>query len=270
MNYLDFAIETAKNAGNIAMKHFGIFENIETKEDEYSATPIQADIDTDNFIVSQIKQNFPDHGIFSEESDTAGDSDFIWRIDPIDGTNNFKRGHHEFAISISLEKGSKHLLGLVYKPFYQELYYAEAGKSAWSNKNPNKEVKKIFVSKEKKLDEAVISINTSFFLSKYNLLGLNIIKKIGEISPKIRLRALESESIELTDIANGCHTCHLGLDIKPWDYAAGTLIIKEAGGRVTDFNGNELSPPLGISNIAASNKLVHEELLEIINSALST
>ncbi|MFH0949481.1 MAG: inositol monophosphatase [Candidatus Aenigmatarchaeota archaeon] len=261
---LNFAIDTAREAGKRIMKYFGRFESVGTGADNWSATSIEADEASDTYIVSKIKSAYPEYSIFTEESETHG-NEYIWRVDPLDGTNNFKRGHHEFSVSMSLEKSGELLLSIVYKPFYDEIFYAQSGEGAWSNRFRNRNPQKLHVSKETSIEEAVISFNAAFFSPEYFDNGSKIIKSFSAF-PLIRFRTKESTALDLSDTAAGCFTAHIGIAQSPWDYSAGILLVKEAGGIVTDFAGNPLVPPFSTCNIVASNGLVHDEILKILKN----
>lgn len=262
---LDFAIETAREAGHLLMnKYFGKFEAVAIREDSWSAAATEADKAADALFARRIKEKYPSAKILGEESETLGESEYTWRVDAPDGTNSFKRGNPEFSVLVSLERQNRLLIGVVYRPYYDELFYAHIGEGAWSNRNPEGEIKRLYVSPEKSLREAVISFNAAVLSPQYVEVGQKILRTLSELHPQIRFRTRENTGIDLAEVATGCSTVHIGMGAKPHDYAAGTLLVKCAGGKTTDFEGRELKTSMGDSHMVASNGRVHGEVLEIV------
>ena len=145
---LDFAIETAREIGNMLMsKHFGKFEEVGVRPgDSWSASATQADEEADELFARRIKEKYPSHAILGEESETPGESEYLWRVDAPDGTNSFNRGNPEFSVIVSLERQNELLIGVVYRPYHDELFYAHRGEGAWSNRNPDREIKRLSCS----------------------------------------------------------------------------------------------------------------------------
>lgn len=263
---LTFGLETAQAAGRILMNYFGKYELVQTKSsDGWSAAAIAADLESDIFIVNEIKKHYPGHQILTEESTHPSNSEYTWRVDSPDGSNNLKRGHPEFSVAISLEKNGVLVLGIVHKPFYNETFYAVKNQGAWTNRG-SKNFYRINVSNESTLDQAVVTFNADLLSPRYIENGKKILTAFSKVSPGIRFRTRESSSIDLAEVASGTSTAHIGLGTKPWDYAAGTLIIREAGGKVTNLNGEDVQPSTGVSDIIATNSKVHENVLKILQS----
>ncbi len=258
---LNFAIRTAKEAGKRVLPYAGKFQSSHQKPESQDHSAIPADLKSDRYIVAQIKGHYPAHGIFTEESETPGKSEYVWRVDPLDGSNNFKRGDRNFCVVISLERAGNLLIAVIYRPADKEMLYAEKGEGTWMANGRNK--RRLSVSEEPDLEQAVVSYNAESLYPKNFDRHQEIERRLAAL-PLLRYRTRESTSIELSDVAAGRFTAHIGLSQKPWDYAAGELLIKEAGGKFTDLNGNEVSPTSGVANIIASNGHVHEELVRIL------
>lgn len=271
MNYqknLDFAIKIAHAAGKVLMQYYGKFEASGTKEDGWTADAITADKEADRCIRKLISQNYPSDSLFTEESESTGNSCRIWRADPLDGTNNFKRGNTESSVAISLEDDKNVLLGVVYNPILDVLYYATLDGGAWMVKSGKSPVR-MQVSGEKTLREAFVTLNVDFLAEKNIRKGAEILGSFSSRCPGMRPHVYESTALELAYVACGRSTAHLGLMHHPWDYSAGMIIVKEAGGKVADFEGNKIALPLRRQNIVASNSYVHDELLEIVSRAVN-
>jgi myo-inositol-1(or 4)-monophosphatase len=194
------------------------------------------------------------HSFFSEEAGTQGKSDFLWVIDPIDGTINFSRGIEEYCISLAfLHKGTVKL-GIVYQPDNKKLYLAEKGKGAFLNN------KRISVSSENKLINTLLATDNSSKLESRQRNFMLLHRLCLEVR---HIRIFGSGALHLAKIAEGKLDSYYKTRFNYWDYAAGMLLIEEAGGKITDFMGkpiNELS-----ENIIASNELLHNQLIELLN-----
>jgi len=216
----------------------------------------EADHAAENAIFEVIKKEFPDHFILSEEAgEISTASDVKWIIDPIDGTINFACGIPICCVSIGVEKAGEMIMGAVYNPFINELFFAEKGKGATLNGN------KISVStKTEVLHSCLVTGFPYTYLESENS-PLQIFERL--IRRGIPVRRLGSAAIDLCWVACGRFEGFYEHKLNAWDSAAGFLIVEEAGGRVTDMQGNKYSPYQ--YQIVATNGLIHDDLLEVVS-----
>ncbi|TSA42569.1 MAG: inositol monophosphatase [Chitinophagaceae bacterium] len=216
----------------------------------------EADHAAEKAIINIIKRDYPGHFILSEESgEYIMDSEYKWIIDPIDGTVNFANGIPICCVSIGLEKSGEMILGAVYNPIMQEMFFAQKGFGASLNNH------KISVSSK---SEVIKSCLVTGF--PYNYLDtkngpLEVFERF--IRKGVPVRRLGSAAIDLCWVAAGRFDGFYEHDLNAWDSAAGYLIVEEAGGMVTDFDGNKYSPYQ--SKILATNGKIHAEMLDIIH-----
>lgn len=247
-----FAIATAKKAGGYLLRNFrkgpspfprATAKGITTKYDKES----------DKIIVREISQRFPYHNLLTEESGfIPKKSEYTWIIDALDGTTNYMNNNPFFAVSIALKKGENLLFGVVYAPFLQELFIAEKGKNTLVNG------KKIHVSTRKSLAQ-------SYFLSCEG--GEETNRRTAKINalfhPQAKdLRKLGAASLEAAFVASGRADAYIVTKISPWDVAAGVLLVREAGGIVTDFKGKEWMAKK--KDLVFSNGKIHGQVLKLL------
>ena len=216
----------------------------------------EADHAAEKAIFEVIKSAFPDHYILSEEAgEIVQDSEYKWIIDPIDGTVNFAHGIPLNCVSIALEKTGNMILGAVYNPHMNEFFLAEKGKGATLNDRT------IAVSTETEAIRACLV--TGFPYTYLNMPNgpLEVFDQL--IRNGVPVRRLGSAAIDLCWVAAGRFDGFYEHKLEPWDSAAGFLIVEEAGGKVTDFNGNKFSPYQ--HRILATNGRIHDQLLKIVN-----
>ena len=256
MTFKQTAIKAAKAAGKIHLKYFNKKLEIKTKSGHQDRVTI-ADTESEKKIVSIIKKHFPEHNILAEEAKyKKTDSEYTWIIDPLDGTNNFSHGMPIFCVSIALAKNDKIILGVVYDPIRKELFSAESGKGATLNG------KKISVSKNTELKDCLLI--TGFYYDR----GVPMLKNLVNIkhfflNGILGLRRLGSAALNLCDVACGRADGFWEFYLNTWDFAAGMLIVEEAGGKVTNKSNDELK--IKPSYVVASNGKIHEQILKIIN-----
>ena len=216
----------------------------------------EADHAAEKAIIAAIKKDHPDHFILSEEvGEIVSNSEIKWIIDPIDGTINFASGIPLCAVSIGVEKEGEMILGAVYNPFIGELFFAQKGYGASLND------KKINVSsKQEVLHSCLVTGFPYTYLDMPNG-PLQVFERF--IRKGVPVRRLGSAAIDLCWVAAGRFDGFYEHKLSPWDSAAGFLIVEEAGGKVTDMNGAKYSPYQ--HQIVASNGLIHDELIEVIN-----
>lgn len=248
---IELAIKTAKEAGETLLKYYGNVNTMQKGEFFDSASILtQADLEAEKIILKNIKENFPSHNIYSEEAggDITPKSEYTWYVDPLDGTGNFSRNIPLFGTSIAFFKDSRPILGVLYFPVQNLLVYAEKGKGSFANK------KQIHVSNR--------NLRNSLYYSGGYYKGKLQLEK--DISDKVGiLKIIDVTSYELAHIAMGDAELYILSNI-PHDIAAGLIIVEEAGGKVTDYFGNEWT--LESEKVVISNGVIHDEVIKILNS----
>lgn len=252
---LRFIIECVSESGKIQKKYFGKTVKIEHKGDINLVTNV--DLECQEKIISMIRSHFPDDDILSEEDKSSLSSKKRrWIVDPLDGTTNYAHGYPFFCTSIAFEENGELVAGAIYNPIFGELFYAKKGYGSYLNGE------KIRVSKISDLKVSLLSTGFPYDLvtSKRNNID-NFLKFIFRAQA---IRRDGSAALNLSYVAAGRFDGFWELKLNPWDVAAGTLLVLEAGGCVTDFAGN----PINIykDEIVASNGLIHEEMINILNS----
>lgn len=257
MAELQFAINLAKEAGKIIKDNFILGMAKEWKEDN---TPVTiTDHKINKLVIDEVKKYWPAHSILAEEeSQLDGDGEFVWVCDPIDGTIPFSHGVPTCVFSLALVKNGEPILGVVYDPFMDRLYFAEKGKGAYLNE------KKIFVSKSAIIRNSVLGI-PNWRDATYNLYEL--VKDLG-INHRGLIINLASIIYMSVMVANGEFIAAVFPGDKAHDAAAVKIIVEEAGGKVTDIFGNEQRYDQDTNGFLASNGIVHDELLEIIKNTV--
>jgi len=246
-DYLDAAIEIAQEAGKILREEFDRPIQISYKGDVDLVT--QADKRSEEAIVAGLTKYFPEHSIAAEEgTGHESSTEFRWHVDPLDGTTNFAHGYPCFAVSIALAQRGELLAGVVYNPFYEELFAALRGGGATLNG------KRIFVSTVDTL--ATSLLGTGFPVHK-RLANPNKHYYWDFTSRSHGVRRDGSAALDLASVAAGRFDGFWEFGLKPWDTAAGVLLIEEAGGKVSDFAGQPYQ--LGGPVVLATNGVIHEE-----------
>ncbi|MBI2141637.1 inositol monophosphatase [Candidatus Woesearchaeota archaeon] len=251
------AESAAKEAGAALLKHFRRSLTVQIKEGNFRNIVTNADKEADALIRAAISEKFPSHRIVTEEAKPKEGSDFVWYVDPLDGTNNFSRGNSQFNISIALCRENELLAGLVYNPVTLEVYRAIKDRGAFLND------KRITVAATNALAGAIICCDFAY----ENEERLAMLRLIAGLALKVRsLRVWGSATTATTQIAAGRVDGYARAGSSPWDYAASTLIIREAGGIVTDFSGKPWQPS-SRNILAAATAPLHMELLKAVGEA---
>ncbi len=217
----------------------------------------EADLASQDAIIEMIGERFPDHSIIAEEQDLhqkSGAAD-QWIIDPLDGTNNFAHTIPHFCISIAYARSGRVEAGIVFDPVREEMFTAARGKGAFLNDNP------IIVSEANSLQEAVIATGFYYDRGKIMRKTLQSIERLFEANIH-GMRRFGSAALDLCWVACGRFDAYFEYTISTWDFAAGMLIVEEAGGCCSDQAGDSLD--LNSSGIAVSNGNFHEEFLAVI------
>jgi myo-inositol-1(or 4)-monophosphatase len=245
----------AANAGAEQLRRY--FEksfNISNKEGVNNLVT-EADHAAEKAIIETIRQQFPDHFILGEESgELATGSEYKWIIDPLDGTVNFAHGIPICAVSIGVEHNGEMIMGAVYAPFLNEFYIAQKGEGAFLND------RKIQVSDEADMMKSCLVTGFPYTYPKLHRGPLEIFSKL--VTQGIPVRRLGSAAIDLCWMAAGRFDGFWEFNLSPWDTAAGEIIVKEAGGTITDFNNQPYS--CYQKQLLATNGKIHDALLKEI------
>jgi len=254
---LNFATQIAREAGGILIQKLGA-ARITNKGDIDLVT--EADIASEELIIEKIRSHYPQHGILAEESGEAvmvgtQRSEWKWIIDPLDGTTNYAHGYPCFCVSIGLERAGEMELGVIFDPMRNEMFAAERGQGATLNE------RRIRVSSVEDLNSAMLC--TGF---PYNVRERpDFAREFANFTLRAQaVRRDGSAAIDLAYVACGRFDGFWEDGLNAWDMAAGVLLIKEAGGRVTNFQDEALS--IYTKKIVASNGLVHPSMLEVLRS----
>jgi len=246
-------------AGGHEMQRFMDTDYITSNKEGINNLVTEADHASEKVIMDLIKTSFPEHHILSEEiGEIIQDSNYKWIIDPIDGTVNFAHGIPICCVSIGIEQDGKMIMGAVYNPFMNELYFAEKGQGATLNE------KKIRVSKKEKLINACMVTGFPYTYLDMPNGPLQVFERF--IRQGIPVRRLGSAAIDLCWVAAGRFDGFYEHKLQAWDSAAGFIIVEEAGGKVTDLKGDVYSPYQ--PGIIASNGIIHDELVRAVNGEL--
>jgi myo-inositol-1(or 4)-monophosphatase len=249
----------AIHAGGTELKRFFNSEFKISHKEGINNLVTEADHAAEAAILGIIKKNFPDHQVLAEETgEHIQESEYKWIIDPIDGTVNFAHGIPLCSVAIALERDGALIMSSVFAPILNEMFFAEKGNGAFLNG------KKISVSDEN-------SVLKSCLVTGFPYTYINIpngpLEVFGRLIRKgIPVRRLGSAAIDLCWVACGRFDGFYEHKLEPWDSAAGSLLVEEAGGKVTDFDGKIFSPYQ--HRIIATNGKIHEELLKCVNDEL--
>lgn len=257
-NFLAFiATQAVLQAGELLRQGFGTEFEINSKPGRQNIVT-QYDHASEKLIVDLILFHFSDHVILAEEgglSKNIGKNDVVWIIDPLDGTSNFAHQIPLFAISVAAYRGNEALCGIIYQPLSRELFIAVKGQGAYLNG------KKLNVTKVNKLEDSIILIGFPSESTKHPTIEIKNLDKLNKTGTTTR--NLGSAALGLAYLASGNLDGFFMNNLFPWDWAAGKILIEEAGGQVTSFfnMGEIYSAP---SNILATNGKLHKQLLSYI------
>lgn len=261
MNLLTVAKEVAVSAGDILKKGFGTSFKIDSKEGKQNLVT-EYDNAAQDWIILQIKKAFPSHTFLAEEGDIKDTptDEIHWIIDPLDGTVNFAHEIPFFAVSIAAAKGNEILCGCVYNPMLDELFYAEKGQGAYLGS------RKLSVTKRTNIESALTA--TGFPYNAHEN-PHHCIERFGKmVQAGIPIRRLGVAALDLCYVAAGRFDLFWEVALQPWDMAAGKLIVEEAGGTVTHYDGTKRQI-YSYSSILASNGHLHQEMVSLLKEDIS-
>lgn len=248
------ARKAAIKAGGILRDNIRGVRTISYKGDINLVT--EMDTRSERAVVETLQQAFPNHGIIAEEETCIrNDSGFNWIIDPLDGTTNYAHGYPCFSVSIALEHEGEVIVGVVYDPMRDELFWAEKGQGAFLN-----ETTRLQVSPVDTLIKSLLSTGFPYDRKESEINNLDFFRELLMASQEVRRDG--SAALDLCAVASGRFDGFWELKLKPWDVAAGTLIVREAGGTVSNLAGNQVG--LDAGEILASNGKIHRQMVEVL------
>lgn len=253
--YLEKAVDAALAAGGILMDHLDRKIKIEFKGRIDLVT--EADKKAEERILTILRKAFPGHGFLAEESENQkiDENRYLWVIDPLDGTTNFSHGYRCFSVSIALLVDGIRTVGVVYDPCAKELFTAIRDKGAFLNDKP------ISVSEENDLEKSLLVTGFPYDIREGKVTNLGLFNHL--ILKAQAVRRDGSAALDLAYLATGRFDGFWELKLHPWDVAAGTLIIEEAGGKVTTFSGERFE--ITSLDLLATNGSIHRELMQNIS-----
>ena len=255
-NFLKIAKQAAKQSGLLIRKRIGKKNRVQIKNNDASNLVTEADLLSEKNIIQILKKHFPKHNLISEEAGKKNNgSEYTWVIDPLDGTVSFAHNMPHFSVAVGLLKDNKPILGAIYNVMTDKLYWAETGKGAFVDGKPIK------VSKISTLEESAAIIGFGSVKRRREKIGRYVMPLINKVGHPY---SLGSAATHYTLVANGFAdmTADGGWI---WDFVAGAVIVREAGGRVSDLEGKEPDWTKERLHLVASNGLIHDKILEALS-----
>jgi len=251
MSYLEPAVEIAREAGALVSRYFERRIGYQTKGDFDLVT--EADRASEKLVVERLRSHFPSHGVVAEEGGGHDpNAEYCWYVDPLDGTTNFAHGFPAFCVSMGLARAGQMVAGVVFDPIHQEMFTAERGAGAYFNN------RRIHVSQTKRMADC---LGSSGFPARKRHHNVNIHFFYQMAMASHGVRRTGSAALDLAFVACGRLDLFWEFGLKPWDVAAGTLLVTEAGGRVSDMHGAPHSVTQS-DDVLADNGALHAEVLE--------
>ena len=245
----------ARKAGDTLLKHFRQDWSLLKERSPAKEAATKYDKEVDKLIVAEIERHYPRHSLLTEESGLLqGDADWLWIVDSLDGTGNFANFNPLFSVCLALMHQSELLLGAIYGPAIDEFYFAEKGQGAYLNGV------RIQVSDLSDLGQSYI-----FYCEGGDRDRERTGRLLHKVYPRVTdIRKLGSAGLETAWVAAGKGEAYFTTRIEPWDVAPGVLLVQEAGGKISDFQGNPWQPQT--SDLLFSNKKLHEKILSLISA----
>ncbi len=255
--FIHTAVRAAKHAGQFILENLGKISKKDIALKQASDFVTFVDKESEQIIIHTIKEDFPHHSFLAEESiKETGRGEYCWIIDPLDGTTNYIHQYPVFSVSLALEYKKEIILGVTLDIVKNELFTAEKGRGAFLNEKP------IRVSEGTTLKDSLITTGFPFrrkeLIDAYLNLFKNVFNKVSD------LRRAGSAALDLAYLACGRCEGFFEIGLSPWDIAAGAILIKEAGGVITDFGGGP--DYLLAGNIVAGTPAIHKEILAEVKS----
>lgn len=251
---LNIAVRAALAAGKTIIRNIEKVDSFSVNSKRQNDFVTEIDIKAEREIISMLQRSYPNHGIIAEETGHQEGDDYTWIIDPLDGTTNFIHGFPHFAVSIALVHKKRVEQAVIYNPISQELFTASRGEGAWLNN------KRLRVSQRRSLDGALLGTGFPFLQDHNYDLYMKTLQAFMEKTAGIRRPG--AASLDLAYVAAGRMDGFWEMDLKPWDIAAGALLVREAGGLVGEFDGG--SEWLKTGNIVAASPKVYHNMLQVL------
>jgi myo-inositol-1(or 4)-monophosphatase len=251
---LNIAVRAARAAGEVIIRSLNRLESLTITSKDRNDFVTEVDHAAEAEIIKLIRKNYPNHAFLAEESGRSGDSDTVWIIDPLDGTTNFLHGFPTFSVSIACQTRGKLEHGVVYDPISQEIFSASRGGGAHLDN------RRIRVSKQRVLEGSLIGTGFPYRANtKYLDSYLSMLKAVMQNTAGVRRPG--SAALDLAYVAAGRTDAFWEIGLSPWDTAAGTLLIQEAGGRIGTLTGGDYTQG---GNVLAGTPKVYAALLELL------
>ena len=255
---LEFAVNLAKDAGKILLKHFGKITSIDRKSSDIDLVTL-ADTKSEEFIIENIHSMYPEHHIIAEESAlTKGTSNYRWIIDPLDGTTNFVHNLPIFAVSIGLQYNEETILAVIYNPTVKKCFTAEKNGGSFLNGEP------IQISSTNTLINSLLVTGFPYIHDDKWERGFILFRELYGKTQGIR--RLGSAALDFCFVAMGRFEGFWEFGLQPWDVCAGALILQEAGGEVTDWDGTPM--PFSGKRVLATNGHIHSKMIKTLEKEL--
>ena len=253
---INVMIKACRKAAKIVIRDFGEIEKLQVSVKGPGDFVTMSDKKVEKILIEELGKARPNYSILSEEiGEIKNDDAFKWIIDPIDGTSNFLHGVPHFGISIGLEQNKEIICGIIFDPIKDEIFVAEKGKGSYLNNQ------RMRVSARSKLEDCMIFTGGPRRQSKERDLTIEEYKKFSS-KVLIPIRKMGSASLDMAYVAAGRCDGFWQRNLNYWDIAAGIILVKEAGGFVTDFSGND--EYIKNETILVTNSLINEEMIEVL------
>jgi myo-inositol-1(or 4)-monophosphatase len=253
---INVAVRAARAAGAIILRYLTRVEGLAVEEKSRHDYVSEVDRLAEAEIVKELRRAYPDHAVLGEESGQTGKSDKVWIVDPLDGTHNYLRGFPHFCVSIGFRDHGDLVYGVIYDPLRDELFTASKGDGAYLND------RRIRVAKRETLAGALLCTGYPYRQREHLNTQLDITRAmLGQAED---IRRTGSAALDLAYVANGRLDGYFETGLKPWDMAAGCLIVREAAGKVCDFAGRDGMPASG--NLVAGNHFITAAMVKVISA----
>lgn len=248
--------KAAEKAGRALLRDFGEVERLQVSQKGPADFVSQADTKAENIIKEELQKARPGYGFMMEETaQVRPDTEYTWIVDPLDGTSNFLHGIPHWAVSIALAKGEQIIAGVVFEPVRDEMFWGEKGTGAFLNAH------RLRVSARRNLHESLIATGIPFKGHE----SPSFMTELNNVMPKVAgIRRMGAASLDLAYVAAGRYEGYWERGLKAWDVAAGTMLVKEAGGYVGSFK--KADNPVFTGDIVASNEKLQRALCELVGA----